>query len=85
MNKQLNIQQANNIPLLFAFAKPQEIQECKTDMILPSYNPYTQTIEIDCRVVGTRSLRTHSTKVPGTKSSTRVDKKNDIDDSKSVK
>ena len=52
----------------------------------PATNPFTQTVAIDARTVGTRSLKTSQTLVRGTKTcgNSVADKKNEIDDQKNV-
>lgn len=76
------------MPLLMGCTKPTAIEtvECETKVI---YNPVLQIVEIDCGVVGTKSLKYSGTRVksPSGKTlgvSSIPDKKNEIDDKKNV-
>ena len=72
--------QNNIMPLLINFNTPSPIQE-----YIPEIFNYDETNQIsyEMRVVGTRCLRSVSTRV--NPSLSRFDKKNEIDDSKSVR
>ncbi len=73
------------MPLLMGFTPATKIQEAETEA--PAlYDPFTQTVAIDARTVGTRSLKTSQTLVRGTKTcgNSVADKKNEIDDQKNV-
>ena len=67
------------MPLMMNFTMPTPIEE--TDPVIIHYNDKDQ-ITIEMRIVGTRSMRSHITRK--SHGSTR-DKKNEIDDSKSVR
>ncbi len=69
--------QGNSMPLLMGFTEPSKVEFDETPVV-SYYDPISQVRHIDCRLVGTRSLRT---RVQGGK----VVKKNEIDDSKNVK
>lgn len=69
------------MPLLMGCTMQSGIQECQDDR--PSYyDPFTQRT-YDARVVGTYSLKTTATRLPS--KATISDKKNAIDDQKSVR
>ena len=70
------------MPLLMGCTAPSpiEAEEMEHKII---YDPMTQKVVMDLRVVGTKSLKTHITHNPKTKGNTG-DKKNEIDDSKNV-
>lgn len=72
-------------PLLMNFTPVTTIIEQEEENLL--YNDFTQTIMYNMRTVGTRCLRSSSTrkKLPGGSTNSKVDRKNEIDDSKSVK
>jgi hypothetical protein len=85
--KQIQTHEMNGVPmpLLMSYTTPAKIQEAEN--LAPSvYNPITQVV-YDMRTVGTKCLRSSSTrkKQPGGSTSSSVDRKNEIDDSKSVK
>lgn len=67
------------MPLMMNFTVPTPIEE--TDPVIIHYNDKDQ-ITIEMRIVGTRSLRSHGTRK---KTGTVWDRKNEIDDSKSVR
>lgn len=73
------------MPLLMGFTPSSRIEEAGEEISLV-YDPMTQTVEMDMRVVGTKSLKVSQTLVRGTKTcgSTVCDKKNEIDDKKNV-
>lgn len=75
------------MPLLMNYTPFTKIEEIEEEIPL-IYDDRTQIVNYDMRVIGTRSLKTSSTrkKIVGTKSYTSsTDRKNAIDDSKSVK
>lgn len=79
----MNVQPRNtNMPLMMMFTNPTPVITEDSNRHLV-YNPLTQMVEIDMRLVGTRSLRSSSTKKG--KGTSHTDRKNEIDDSKSVK
>lgn len=69
------------MPLLMGCTKPQPIETLEHDERV-IYDPIAQVVQIDMRTIGTYSLKTSSTKVEG---HFNVDRKNAIDDQKSVK
>lgn len=70
------------MPLLMGCTIPTliETEEVEHKII---YDPMTQKVVMDMRVVGTKSLKTHITHNPRTHGNTG-DKKNEIDDQKQV-
>ena len=74
------------MPLIMGFTLPEPIQEVENE---PSiiYDPISQTVVFDMRTVGTKCLKTTTTskKRPSGSTSHTTDRKNEIDDSKSVK
>lgn len=78
--------QGNIMPLLMNFTTPTPIQEA--DNIKFTYND-GQQISYEMRTIGTRSLKTHTSKLPSKTSKTayinKIDKSNEIDDSKTVR
>ena len=71
------------MPLLMGCTKPSAIEtvECEMKVV---YDPVSQTVRMDCGVVGTKSLRCTNTNFT-TKSGVRTsksDNKNEIDDRK---
>ena len=74
------------MPLLMACTKPSRIQEAEEETPM-MYDPMTQRIGLDMRTVGTRSLRSVGTrvKINSIQTSSKSDKKNEIDDQKNVK
>jgi translation elongation factor P/translation initiation factor 5A len=80
----INLKSTNNgimMPLLMSFTPSTKIQE-ETNPSKYIYNDGKQIVMYDMRTVGTYSLKTSSTK-KGNR--TEIDKKNAIDDSKSVR
>ena len=73
------------MPLLMGFTPSSRIEEAREEISLV-YDPMTQTVEMDMRVVGTKSLKVSQTLVRGTKTCriTVCDKMNEIDDKKYV-
>ena len=66
------------MPLLMGYTQPGKIREAENEE--PAiYDPVSQTV-FEMRLVGTKSLKSHSTGKGGVS-----DKKNEIDDSKIVK
>ena len=74
------------MPLLMGCIKPTAIEtvECETKVI---YNPVLQIVEIDCGAVGTKSLKTTHFVAKNSAGGrvSKTDKKNEIDDRKTVK
>jgi hypothetical protein len=74
------------MPLLMGCTKPTAIEtiECETKVI---YNPVLQIVEIDCGVVGTKSLKTTHFVAKNSAGGRvgKTDNKNEIDDRKTVK
>lgn len=70
------------MPLLMGCTMPTpiEAEEVEHKVI---YDPMTQRVVMDLRVVGTKCLKTHITHNPKTHGNTG-DQKNEIDDSKNV-
>ena len=73
------------MPFIMGCTKPSPIEALEGDEKV-IYDPMTQRTILDMRLIGTRSLRC-STTMKKTKTSQKAvsDKKNEIDDSKSVK
>lgn len=71
------------MPLLMGFT-PQTPIEIEVDYERFRYDGIMQISEYDMRTVGTKSLKISTTK-KSTGNSTKQDKKNEIDDSKTVK
>lgn len=74
---QMNQGSAPILPLLVGCTKPQPIETLEHDERV-MYDPVTQIVPMDMRIVGTYSLKTHS--VGG-----KFVRKNEIDDQKNVK
>lgn len=70
------------MPLLMGCTQPQPIETAADAPQI--YDPITQSVVYDMRIVGTYSLKTVQTR-NGVHSGTKGDKKNQIDDSKNVK
>lgn len=70
------------MPLLMGCTKPTPIETESTERKIV-YDPMTQRVVMDLRVVGTKCLKTGSTQ-PGRTANEKTDKKNAIDDSKVV-
>ena len=74
------------MPLLMGCTKPTAIEtlECETKVV---YDPVSQIVEIDCGVVGTKSLKTthYVAKNSSGGRVSKTDQKNEIDDRKTVK
>ena len=83
---QMNAGGAPIMPLLMGCTKPQPIETLEHDERV-IYDPIAQVVQIDMRTIGTRSLRTSNTryKINKLQTSTKPDRKNEIDDSKIVK
>lgn len=71
--------QGNSMPLLMGFTEPTKVEFDETP-IVSYYDPISQVRPIDCRYVGTRSLKVFSSSAGG-----KIDRKNEIDDRKCVK
>ena len=70
------------MPLLMGCTMPEAIEvEPMEEKII--YDPITQKVKMDLRIVGTRSLKTSSTRQA--RGGFKTDRKNEIDDSKVVK
>lgn len=76
------------MPLLMGCTRPSSIETMDNEGKI-IYDPMTQISEMNMRVVGTYSLKTHTTHVGGNGKGfsglNKVDKKNEIDDQKNVK
>lgn len=73
-----------DLPLLIAFSQVEEIINVDEDLIKINYDYENQkTIYHDCRITGTKSAKNTSPPPGGKK--TGVDRKNEVDDSKTVK
>lgn len=71
------------MPLLMGCTKPEPIEaEPMEEKII--YDPVTQKVVLDMRLLGTKCLKSHTTR-KDSHSGTTSDKKNEIDDSKVVK
>lgn len=70
------------MPLLMGCTMPTPIQADTAEHKV-IYDPITQKVVMDLRVVGTKSLKTHITHNPKTHGNTG-DQKNEIDDQKHV-
>lgn len=70
------------MPLLMGYTIPSpiEVDEVERKVI---YDPVTQKVVLDMRAVGTKSLKTSHTST-GRGSNVKIDKKNEIDDTKYV-
>ena len=69
------------MPFLMGCTQPETIRE-QSELHNPTYNPFTQLSILDLRQVGTYSLKQHSTK---SGKGTVTDRKNEIDDQKTVR
>lgn len=74
----------NAMPFIMGCTRPSPIEAMEDDEKV-IYDPMTQSTIVSMRTVGTRCLKSHSTKSKGPGNSSKSDKKNDIDDSKIVK
>lgn len=83
---QMNQGSAPILPLLMGCTKPQPIETLEHEEHI-IYDPVMQITQIDMRTVGTYSLKVAGTRYKNTAGgySSKTDKKNEIDDSKSVK
>lgn len=78
---QTNLNNSTNmLPLMMNYTIPSHIEE-DTDPISVRYDDINQ-VTIEMRIVGTRSLRSHTTRK---KLCHTTDRKNEIDDTKSVR
>lgn len=78
------------MPFIMGCTKPSPIEALEEGDEKVIYDPMTQSTVVDMRIIGTRSLRCHTTQkkstTKGSKSMVNCsDKKNEIDDSKNVK
>lgn len=75
------------MPLIMGYTQPGKIQEVENEEPVVYDQKKQKTLVLILRLVGTKSLKTSTTKVkcsgPGS-SSYKQDKKNEIDDSKNV-
>lgn len=69
------------MPLLMGCTRPTPI-ETETDEHAIIYDPITQKVVMDMRLLGTRSLKSSSTRVG---KGSKTDRKNEIDDQKVVR
>ena len=74
--------QTTILPLLMGINRPSAIQEA--DEVTIIYDELRQVV-YDARTVGTKSLKSHFTLAKGRVGTGKTDKKNEIDDSKTVK
>lgn len=70
------------LPILMGMTTPTAIQEA--DQVTIIYDEVHQIV-YDSRTVGTKSLKSHFTLAKGRVGTGKTDKKNEIDDSKTVK
>ena len=73
-------------PLLMGCTRPSKIEMVEDEKV-PLYDPINQVLELDMRIVGTRSLRNRTTykkKLPSGTSGHITDRKNEIADQKNV-
>ena len=69
-------------PILMGMTKPSPIQEAEEETVM--YDEFRQIV-YDARTVGTKCLKSHFTLAKGCVGTGHSDKKNEIDDSKTVK
>lgn len=81
---QQNSRGNSTMPLLMEFTPKTQIQEGGVNERF-IYDSMMQITEFDMRIVGTKSLKSVSTKSKLNKGCTVPDKKNEIDDQKQVK
>lgn len=74
--------QTSVLPILMGMTTPSPIQEA--DEVTIIYDEVHQVV-YDMRTVGTKSLKSHFTLAKGCVGTGKTDKKNEIDDSKTVK
>lgn len=74
-----------SMPLLMGCTKPSAIETLDKETKM-SYDPISQTVVIDCRTVGTKSLRCSTTAFKNNlgQRTSKTDRKNEIDDQKNV-
>lgn len=76
----------NVMPFIMGCTRPSSIEKTMDDFEKVIYDPMTQSTIVDMRIIGTRSLKCSTTmKKTRTSSKAVSDKKNEIDDSKTVK
>jgi hypothetical protein len=73
---------STTLPLIMGINRPSAIQEADEETII--YDELHQVV-YDARTVGTKSLKSHFTLAKGRVGTGKTDKKNEIDDSKTVK
>lgn len=66
------------MPLLMGCTKPSAIEKVERETKV-MYDPVTQTVEVECLQIGTKSLKNSNTRVGN---HVQTDKKNEIDDKK---
>ncbi len=78
--------QGNSMPLLMGFTQPTKI-ECDETPTVVYYDQISQVRQIECGIVGTRSLKSHMTYQKSGKCgrTSTFDKKNEIDDQRTTK
>lgn len=74
--------QMTTLPILMGMTTPSPIQEAEEETVM--YDDIKQVV-YDARTVGTKSLKSHFTLAKGRAGTGTTDKKNEIDDSKTVK
>lgn len=81
---QYNLERTNGqpMPLLMGYTQPSKIKTLENDIPV-IYDPISQMVKLDFRVVGTKSLKNHITKLPTHQC--KSDAKNEIDDQKNVR
>lgn len=79
INKNLGNMPQNQIPLLLWNSTTEKAVEESVEQTF-KYNYQNQIVEYDCAMIGTKSLKSFTTKPKGT-----TDRKNEIDDSKPKK
>lgn len=68
-----------SMPLLMGCTKPSVIETAEKETRV-LYDPISQTVEVECLQIGTRSLKTSSTHYGN--NHCKTDRKNEIDDKK---
>ncbi len=70
------------MPLLMGCTQPSKIKTSENDIPV-IYDPISQMVKLDFRVIGTKSLKNHATKLPTHQ--IKTDAKNEIDDQKNAR
>lgn len=70
------------LPMLMQCTEPSKIKEGDNNAFI--YDPFRQIVEMDMRIVGTRSLKSSMTKI-GNGPGAKMDQKNEIDDQKLIR